>query len=82
MPPLETSSEKSYHSSLTPDLVCVWGQPPCHSQSLTLKRRKAANQQVRLCSSSLQKMRSPLWPFRSLFGCGERKLAGSISICR
>lgn len=53
--------------------------PPCHSQGLTLKRRKAASQQVRLCSSSLQKIRSPLWPFRSLLGCGERKLAGPVS---
>lgn len=40
---------------------------------LTLKRRKAASQQVRLCSSSLQNTRSPLWPLRSLLGWWERK---------
>lgn len=49
--------------------------PPAIPGGLTLKRRKAASQQVRLCSSSLQKMWSPLWPFRSLLGWGERKWA-------
>lgn len=55
------------------------GSPPGHSQGPTLKRRKAANQQLRLCSSSLQKTRSPLWPFRSLLGCRKRKPAGPVS---
>lgn len=38
---------------------------------LTLKRRNAAIQQLRLCSSSLQSSFRPFTPLRTLWGCGR-----------